>query len=161
MLNSKKIACAAIVMALLASTALNASAQSTVKTTTTTDAAGNTTWTSTEDKYWSTEYPSRPYYSKTVTYKNLEPAYRYGAESSTKYNGRPFEEVEKTLQTEWTNSRGDSTVTWEQARGAVKDSYTRTKEANGKTTETRSNTTTQPDGTVVKGTTTTTTTGGQ
>lgn len=85
---------------------------------------GSRSW-DTENTYWQSNFNSRPYYNRNMNYSTYEPAYRYGYESYSQYNGRPFEEVEPQLRSSWSNSRGNSNLEWNQARDAVRDSYTR------------------------------------
>jgi len=79
-----------------------------------------------EEAYWEAEYPNRPYYDEGVAYDRLRPAYRYGLEASQKYPGETFDVVEARLKRQWPKSRGESDLTWSQARPAVEDAYNRT-----------------------------------
>ncbi len=80
----------------------------------------------TEDN-WLREYYNR---DKTraadATEETYRPAYRYGLEAGTRYDGRRWDEVESDLRTDWDRSRGDSNLNWDQARGAVHDAFDRT-----------------------------------
>jgi uncharacterized protein (TIGR02271 family) len=80
----------------------------------------------TEDN-WLREYYDR---DKTraadATEETYRPAYRYGLEAGTRYDGRRWDEVESDLRTDWDRSRGDSNLNWDQARGAVHDAFDRT-----------------------------------
>lgn len=84
------------------------------------------TW-ETESRYWSSNYPLRPYYKKTTTYMTYEPAYRYGFDAYTQYKGEQYDAVsDAQLKAGWEKARGTSTtMTWEDARPAVRDSYNR------------------------------------
>jgi hypothetical protein len=79
---------------------------------------------STEDEYWRSNFKNRPYAGKH-DYSELQPAYRYGYESSKRYQNRKWEDVENDLRSGWTSyeHRGDST--WERAKGAVRDAWDR------------------------------------
>lgn len=83
-----------------------------------------TNWNS-EDNYWRSNYTSRPYYNANVDYTVVQPAYRYGFESYTRYNGRPYREVEFDLRSGWEKARGNTGMYWSDISGAVKDSYER------------------------------------
>jgi hypothetical protein len=78
-----------------------------------------------EDTYWRDNYASRPYVQQGTTYDDYSPAYRYGAESFTKYPGRTFDEVEPDLQRDWGTSRGASKLEWEHAKHASRDAWHR------------------------------------
>jgi hypothetical protein len=81
---------------------------------------------SVEDTYWRTTYPTRPYYSSTRDYVVYEPAYRYGADLYTQYPGKRYEEMDMVqVKTGWMKVRGKSTLTWEEAEAASKDSFNR------------------------------------
>jgi len=78
-----------------------------------------------EEVYWEGEYKNRPYYQQNVTYDQYRPAYRYGVEAANKHRA-PFTEVEKRLNRNWPKSRGESSLTWSKAKGAIADAYERT-----------------------------------
>lgn len=85
------------------------------------------TW-ETERTYWIKTYPTRPYYKKTIVYSEYDPAYKYGHDIYETYHGRDFSEIPETeLEQGWIAVRGPSTITWDQAREAVRDSYTHTR----------------------------------
>lgn len=73
----------------------------------------------TVDEYWSKQYANRPYIDTTRDYNYYSPAYRYGAESYTRFNGRSFDEVEADIARDWR----DESLSWDNARDAVRDSY--------------------------------------
>lgn len=78
-----------------------------------------------EDQYWRDNYSSRPYVSSGVTYDEYAPAYRYGAQSYSRYPGRSFDEVETDLGRDWNNTRGTSSLEWEHAKHATRDAWQR------------------------------------
>lgn len=78
-----------------------------------------------EDQYWRDNYSSRPYVTSGTTYDEYAPAYRYGAESYSKYPGRSFDEVESDLARDWNTTRGTSSLEWEHARHASRDAWHR------------------------------------
>ncbi len=78
-----------------------------------------------EDNYWRSNYRSRPYYNNNIDYTNVQPAYRYGFESYTRFSGRPYNEVESDLKSGWDKARGNTGMYWSDVSGAVKDSYER------------------------------------
>lgn len=72
-----------------------------------------------EEAYWKENYVREPYYQKGVSYDNYAPAYRTGYEGRSKYSGRKFEEVERDLEQNYAQVKGDSSLSWDQARPAA------------------------------------------
>ena len=60
-----------------------------------------------------------PYYEKGVSYEQYAPAYRTGYEGRAKYAGRTFEDVERDLEKNYAQAKGDSSLRWDQARPAA------------------------------------------
>ncbi len=79
-----------------------------------------------EEQYWEKQYPTRPYYSDDVGFDDVRPAYRYGVEAGTQHTGKKFEEVEGKLKRNWTKARGESGLSWTEARDASRDAFDRT-----------------------------------
>ena len=78
-----------------------------------------------EDNYWRDNYSSRPYVTSGKTYDEYQPAYRYGADSYTKYPDRSFDEIEPELSRDWSTARGTSSMEWEHAKHATRDAWHR------------------------------------
>ena len=85
------------------------------------------------DKYWREEYQSRPYYSESrnvhgdLDYdRDYRGAYQLGYENREHYSGKEFNEAEPDLRSKWEQFKGESRLTWEQAKYAVKDAWDRT-----------------------------------
>ena len=53
------------------------------------------------------------------------PAYRYGWESASQYQGRRFEDIEKDLEKNWSKTRGTMTTEWKDARQRTRDAFER------------------------------------
>ena len=77
-----------------------------------------------EEAYWRDNFNSRPYATGS-DFNAYQPAYRQGYESFGKYKGQKFEEIEPKLSQDWTTSRGDSSLAWDQAKPAARDAYDR------------------------------------
>ena len=77
-----------------------------------------------EDAYWRDNYASRPYV-EGETYDEFGPAYRYGVSSYGKYGDRSFDDAETDLRRDWNDARGTSTLEWDRAKLAAKDSWQR------------------------------------
>lgn len=63
-----------------------------------------------EDAYWQDNYATRSYVNPGATYDDYRPAYRYGVNSYSAYQGRPFDEVEGELGTKWDGAPGTNPI---------------------------------------------------
>lgn len=79
-----------------------------------------------EAEYWKNAHSSRPYYDKSHTWDDYEPAYRYGWDARTQHRDRKFDDVQNDLERGWETAKGKSKMTWERAKDAVRDSWDRT-----------------------------------
>lgn len=82
-----------------------------------------------EDAYWRENYKNQPYVDRGAAYDEYAPAYRYGWESRTKYQGRKFDEVESDLGRDWERAKGQSSLGWEKAKSATRDAWHRVERA--------------------------------
>ena len=78
-----------------------------------------------EEAYWRENYTSRPYVKAGSTYDDYGPAYAYGVENYPKYRGKTFDQVEPDLSRDWQRAKGKSSLTWENAKHATRDSWQR------------------------------------
>ena len=78
-----------------------------------------------EDAYWRHNYRTRPYVDQGAEYALYQPAYRYGWESRSQYRGKSFEEVEPELSRGRSARHESSSLGWEKAKQAVRDSWER------------------------------------
>ena len=78
-----------------------------------------------EDTYWRENYRKRDYVGTDASYDDFGPAYSYGVSSYGNHAGRKFDEVESDLSRGWDKAKGKSTLTWEHAKSAVRDSWDR------------------------------------
>ena len=78
-----------------------------------------------EDKYWRTNYATRPYASGSTDYDRFRGGYRYGFESASRYKGRNWNDVEADLSRNWNTYEHRGTSTWEQIKDAVRDGWDR------------------------------------
>lgn len=79
-----------------------------------------------ERDYWHVNYMTRPYYKEGRSFGDYEAAYRYGWESAAAKSDPTFEEAEKThLAGGWAAARGESPLSWDDVRDAVRDAWTR------------------------------------
>jgi hypothetical protein len=78
-----------------------------------------------EEAYWRRNYSSRPYVGKDASYDDYGPAYRYGVDSYSRFDGASFDAADSDLARDWDNARGGSSLSWDQARNAARDSWQR------------------------------------
>jgi hypothetical protein len=87
--------------------------------------SSSSNWNS-QDSYWRNNYNSRPYYSMNRDYSAYEPAYRYGVELYDRNPGRRYDDLDQTeLRRGWNEMRGNSNMSWDDAREASRDAYNR------------------------------------
>ena len=77
-----------------------------------------------EDSYWHAAYSRERYYSPQLDYEDYAPAYCVGYIGFAQYGGT-FEDAEKSLWANWERIRGDSRLTFEQARHAMRAAWDR------------------------------------
>jgi hypothetical protein len=78
-----------------------------------------------EVAYWRENYSSRPYVSNNESFDDYAPAYRYGADTFITADGRTFDEIEPELERDWPRVRGSSSLQWDRAKYATRDSWDR------------------------------------
>ena len=75
---------------------------------------------------WLRDHYTATKHKKGETNETYRPAYRYGVLAVETHKGRPFDEAEADMRTEWEKKHGSSGLDWKHARGAVRDAYDRT-----------------------------------
>jgi hypothetical protein len=86
---------------------------------------GSSGWDA-QNSYWRENYRNRPYYNSSRDYNSMQPAYRYGVDMYVRNNGRSFDELDQSeLQSGWKQARGNSNLSWEDAKAATRDAYNR------------------------------------
>ena len=78
-----------------------------------------------EAAYWRENYLKRTYIEPDRPYSDYEPAFQHGWESRARANGQPFRDLEGGLERGWEAAKGESTLSWTQARYAVSDAWHR------------------------------------
>lgn len=86
-------------------------------------AAGEAANPTVEAAYWKDNYKTRPYYTDTLPYADIHPAYQYGWETYPTYAGKSFDDVETDLQRGWETKQPK--VEWKRARVATRDAWDR------------------------------------
>ena len=76
-----------------------------------------------EHSYWQKNYATRPYVTAGTSYDQYGPAYQHGWESRTRHMDRGYTEVESDIGSTWEHAKGKSSLTWEQAKHAVRDGW--------------------------------------
>ena len=84
-----------------------------------------------EESHWRDNFAQRPYVGHSASYNDYGPAYRYGVVSYARYSGRRFEDVEADLSAGWEKARGESSLTWKDARHATQDAWDRVHRSSG------------------------------
>jgi hypothetical protein len=78
-----------------------------------------------EDAYWRKTYNTRPYVTKDATYDDYRPAYQYGWEARSRYDGRDWNDVERDMESGWDRAKGKTRLKWEEAKHAARDAWDR------------------------------------
>jgi hypothetical protein len=81
----------------------------------------------TEDDTWLNDnFSSRPYARSGKNYDSYVSAFRFGGEAERKYQGRPFEDIQDDVRSDYESSDAAKQLPWDDARLAVHDAYERT-----------------------------------
>jgi hypothetical protein len=81
-----------------------------------------------EDAYWKSNYSSRSYVGDGSSYDDYQPAYRMGYERYPEFHGRDWNDIEPEFERHWDTSRGNSRLSWPEAKHATRDAWQRTKD---------------------------------
>ncbi len=84
-----------------------------------------------EHQFWRSEFTKRPYVTQGALYDQYAPAFQYGWESHATFapEGRTFEDVEPQLRRDWDTRCGKSKLSWEHAKDATRDAWSRMQNA--------------------------------
>lgn len=77
-----------------------------------------------EDLYWAQNYWKEQYFRADYDYEDYAPAYCVGYCGCTQYGGR-FEDAEVSLLANFTRIKGESRLTWEDARAPIRSAWSR------------------------------------
>ncbi len=92
-------------------------------------AAGEAVNPTAEDAFWRDQYRNEPYYNVARPYEHYAPAYRTGYEGRAQYREQRFEDVQADLQRNYDVHRGDSGLSWEEAKPATRAAWDRLERA--------------------------------
>jgi hypothetical protein len=76
-----------------------------------------------DDSHWRERFASRPYVISGDSYDDYAPAYELAERSHARLSSSDPDEIEATLAREWPTARGNSKLSWERARLAVRDGW--------------------------------------
>jgi len=77
-----------------------------------------------EDSYWRGTYANEPYVAVGRTYDDYAPAYRLGYKGWSQYGGS-YDASESRLASEWERAKGESSLTWAEAKQATRAAWNR------------------------------------
>lgn len=75
-----------------------------------------------EDAYWQSAYPARPYARADRSYEYYRAAYHFGASSAMRWGGREWADTEQRLRADWLAGEHGASA-WEEMRNAVRDAW--------------------------------------
>lgn len=76
------------------------------------------------DGYFASRFDNAGYRAGDESFDDYRPAYRYGTQSRTRYQDRDWDDkLENELKEGWDKTKGNSRLTWERAKAAVKDAF--------------------------------------
>jgi len=75
------------------------------------------------DQYYGTQFEQAPYRVSGASFDDYRPAYRYGTAARTHYPNQQWDEAEPKLERQWNAVKGESRLTWTEAKAAVKDAW--------------------------------------
>ena len=76
-----------------------------------------------EDAYWQSAYPERPYARADRGYEYYRSAYRYGAACAVRMQGREWDHAEHAVRDEWSSSESGAVASWEEMKDAIRDAW--------------------------------------
>jgi hypothetical protein len=82
-----------------------------------------------EDAHWKQAYSKEKYYQTGFTYGDYGPAYRIGYQGRGKHLGRKFDEVQSSLEADYSRVKGSSKLSWEKAKQATRAAWDRVERA--------------------------------
>lgn len=77
-----------------------------------------------EDAYWRENHARQPYATAEDNYEEFGPAYRVGYEGPARYR-TTYDKAEEEISRNWEKDRGDSSLSWDRAKHAVRAGWHR------------------------------------
>ena len=84
--------------------------------------ASGPNWES-EDAYWQSAYPGRPYARADRSYEYYRSAYRYGLDAALRHFDRDWNDVEHELRRVWEADNDPSRASWSEMSDAIRDAW--------------------------------------
>ena len=78
-----------------------------------------------ENEYWQTNHAAQPWANEDAPFEHYAPAYRTGYEGVTKYAGKPYQEIEVNLASDYEKNQTNPAIPWDQAKPATKAAWDR------------------------------------
>lgn len=82
-----------------------------------------------ERSYWHDQLGNEPYYDEEFGFEDYKHAYRAGYEGFSHHAGKPYDQVEPDLKTDWERNKGESRLTWDKAKHATRAAWHRLERA--------------------------------
>ncbi len=82
-----------------------------------------------ETAYWQNEFRNREYYNDEYSYDHYEPAYQAGWQSYDADQNDDWSKQEAIAKQRWAQDGGSQYMSWDEARLAAKDAYSRIAES--------------------------------
>ncbi len=82
-----------------------------------------------DDRYWRENHGNRHYANPASNYEEYQPAYAYGTDAATRYQGRKWDDVQGDLERGWDKARGGSSLAWENVKDAARAAWDRVERA--------------------------------
>ena len=76
-----------------------------------------------EHLFWRLNYGRRPYSTPDMSYEEYGSAYQFSWESRDHHSDKTFDHSDPYLARVWALNRGTSTLDWQHAKPAVRDSW--------------------------------------
>jgi uncharacterized protein YcfJ len=75
------------------------------------------------EEHFKSVYMNAPYYAAGRDWSDYEPAYNLGYNAYGTRAGRTFDDIDADLQRDWDSTRGNSRLSWSDARSAALDGW--------------------------------------
>jgi hypothetical protein len=86
--------------------------------------AAGSDW-SADEKFWRSNYSSRPYASDDRGFEYFRSAYRYGHDAAKRLGARRWSDAEIEVRRGWEKFEGRGERAWDQIKDAVRDAWDR------------------------------------
>ena len=77
----------------------------------------------TEDAYWQSAYPARPYARADRGFEFYRAAYHFGAVRATLWRNREWSDAERPMHDAWAATADTVNTAWEEVSAAIRDAW--------------------------------------